>query len=159
MTPSHDVPLVRATDPEKLSALPNPPALPETRETSEEPALPARWARLRLPLGAAALALFSFWLGARLGPLTGASAGSGLTEGTWLPTPVPAAVYVGGAVRHPGLYPLRPDGRLAGLIAQAGGPSGDADLARLNLATSPHDGDTVTVPRRHTKGCAGRSAY
>jgi len=146
MTPSHRAPLVEQ----------EPPATEEPATVVGQSARPPRRARLRLPLGAAGLALFSFWLGARLGPLTSASAGDGLTRGTWLPSPAPAAVYVTGAVRHPGLYPLGRNGRLAGLIAQAGGPSRDADLARLDLAASPHDGDTVTVPRRHTKGCASR---
>ncbi len=146
MTHTHRAPFVA----------PEPPAAGDASLAMEQPTRPSRWTRLRLPIGAAGLVLFSFWLGARLGPLTGASAEGGLTGGTWLPTPVPAAVYVGGAVRHPGLYPLGANARIANVIARAGGPSGDADLTRLNLAASPHDGDTITVPHRRAKGCAGR---
>jgi competence protein ComEA len=111
--------------------------------------------RWRLALGGSALALFSFWLGARLGPLTVFSTAGGLSQGTWLPPPIPAEAYIGGAVARPGLYPIGQDARLAGLLREAGGPARNADLAHVNLAARVHDGETVAVPSRHGKGCAG----
>src|SRR5439155_11438985 len=94
-------------------------------EAQPGPAPPPR-SRLRLALGGMALALFFFWLGARLGPLTIFDTGNGLSQGTWLPTPAPAEAYIGGAVAHPGLYPVGPNVRLAGLLRQAGGPARNA---------------------------------
>ena len=123
-------------------------------EAPSAPASPRRF-RWRLALGGVALALFCFWLGARLGPLTVFDSGNGLSQGTWLPTPVPAAAYIGGAVAHPGLYPVGPNARLAGLLREAGGPARNADLAHINLAAPVHDGETITVPKRHGTGCLG----
>src|SRR5437763_982523 len=123
----------------------------------EGPAAPAspRRSRWRLALAGVALALFVFWLGARLGPLTVFGTGGVLSQGTWLPTPAPAEAYIGGAVAHPGLYPVGPNVRLAGLLRQAGGPARNADLAHINLAAPVHNGETITVPRRHGKDCPG----
>jgi hypothetical protein len=111
--------------------------------------------RWRLVLGGAALALFFFGLGARLGPLTVFGTGGGLSQGTWLPTPVPAEAYIGGAVARPGLYPVGQSARLAGLLREAGGPVWNADLAHVDLAARVHDGETVAIPSRHGKGCPG----
>ena len=121
----------------------------------EKPGVPAasRRFRWRLALAGVALALFFFWLGARLGPLTVFGTAGGLSQGTWLPTPVPANAYVGGAVTHPGLYPVGPVTRLADLLREAGGPARNADLAHVDLAARVHDGETVAVPSRHGKGC------
>ena len=124
---------------------------PEAPTTSAPP----RWSPWRLALGGVALALFFFWLGARLGPLTVFGTGGGLSQGTWLPTPVPAEAYIGGAVTHPGLYPVGQNTRLAGLLREAGGPACNADLAHVNLAAPVHDGETLAVPSRHGKGCPG----
>ena len=123
----------------------------------EKPVAPAtpcrvRWRRV---LAGVALASFFFWLGARLGPLTVVGTGGGLSQGTWLPTPVPAEAYIGGAVTHPGLYPVGRNARLAGLLREAGGPACNADLAHVNLAARIHDGETLVVPSRHGKGCPG----
>jgi competence protein ComEA len=124
-------------------------------EAPVPPASPRR-IRWRLALIGVALALFFFWLGARLGPLTIFGTGGGLSQGTWLPTPVPAEAYIGGAVAHPGLYPVGQNARLAGLLREAGGPARDADLAHVNLAARVHDGETLAVPSRQGKGCPGR---
>src|SRR5918912_1904016 len=75
-------------------------------EESGPPAAPCRF-RWRLALAGVALALFFFWLGARLGPLTVFGTAGGLSQGTWLPTPVPAEAYIGGAVGNPGVFPVR----------------------------------------------------
>ena len=123
----------------------------------ENPVAPAgqRRFRWRRALAGVALAIFFFWLGARLGPLTVVGTGGGLSQGTWLPTPVPAEAYIGGAVTHPGLYPVGQNARLAGLLRAAGGPACNADLAHVNLAARVHDGETLAVPSRHGKGCPG----
>jgi competence protein ComEA len=123
----------------------------------EKPGAPAasRRFRWRLALAGVALALFFFWLGARLGPLTVFGTAGGLSQGTWLPTPVPAEAYIGGAVTHPGLYPVGQTTRLADLVREAGGPARNADLTHVNLAARVHDGETFAVPGRYGKGCPG----
>ena len=123
-------------------------------ERPDVPTAPRRF-RWRLALAGVALALFFFWLGARLGPLTVFGTVGGLSQGTWLPTPVPAEAYIGGAVTHPGLYPVGPTTRLADLLREAGGPARDADLTHVNLAARVRDGETFAVPGRHGKGCSG----
>lgn len=55
-------------------------------------------------------------------------------------------VYVAGAVKRPGLYHLRPGDRVAQALALAGGFTGSADAAAVNLAQRAGDGDEVYVP-------------
>jgi competence protein ComEA len=55
-------------------------------------------------------------------------------------------VYVAGAVRHPGLYRLRPGDRNARAVALAGGLTPAADAAAVNLAQRANDGDEIDVP-------------
>jgi len=62
------------------------------------------------------------------------------------PTPGPLRVDVAGAVRAPGVYNLPATSILADAIAAAGGPSGDADLDRVNKAVPLQDGMQVYVP-------------
>jgi competence protein ComEA len=66
-----------------------------------------------------------------------------------------AVVHVVGAVRRPGLYRLGQGSRIADAIARAGGATGKADLAQVNLAAPLADGEQVVVPRR---GAAGAPA-
>jgi len=135
--------------------MPMPSTAPPPSDDATTPAVsPGRWTRTRLALGGAALLVFGFWLGGRLGPLAVLGSGDPLTGGTWLPTPVPAEAYIGGAVARPGLYPLVPNARLAALLQQAGGPSRDADLARLDPARPVHDGETIAIPHRRHGACA-----
>jgi len=63
-------------------------------------------------------------------------------------------VDVVGAVRRPGLYRLEQGTRIADAIARAGGASGKADLAQVNLAAPLADGEQVVVPRRGPPGAA-----
>lgn len=68
-------------------------------------------------------------------------------------TPVPDAspavvvVHVVGAVAAPGVVRLPAGSRVVDALSAAGGATGDADLARLNLARVLVDGEQVVVPR------------
>lgn len=66
------------------------------------------------------------------------------------PTPVAPniAVHVNGEVLQPGLYQLPPGARVNDAIRVAGGPTGDADIQRLNLAARLTDGQQIGVPRK-----------
>jgi competence protein ComEA len=56
-------------------------------------------------------------------------------------------VHVLGAVAHAGVVTVPGGGRVADALDAAGGASGDADLARLNLARPLVDGERLYVPR------------
>ena len=56
-------------------------------------------------------------------------------------------VHVAGRVRRPGLYRLTAGSRVAAALNRAGGPTGGADLAAINLAAKIQDGQQVLVPR------------
>jgi competence protein ComEA len=73
-------------------------------------------------------------------PKPSASAGSASADGFY--------VHIAGAVNRPGLYRLPPGARVDDAIRAAGGPTADADLNALNLATKVKDGDKVLVPKR-----------
>ncbi len=93
--------------------------------------------------------------------------GAGTTTVAPLPPPpaegasvtgLPAArvvVDVVGAVRRPGLYRLEQGSRIADAVARAGGATGKADLALVNLAAPLADGEQVVVPKRGAPGAAG----
>ncbi len=61
--------------------------------------------------------------------------------------PTDIRVYVAGAVKNPGVYPLADGDRWIDALEAAGGPLEDADLARVNLARRARDEDQVSVPR------------
>jgi competence protein ComEA len=69
-------------------------------------------------------------------------------------------VHVVGAVRRPGLFRLREGARVADAVARAGGATGKAYLAGLNLAAPLVDGIQVVVPTKAAAvvGGAGPSA-
>jgi competence protein ComEA len=93
--------------------------------------------------------------------------GAGTTTVAPLPLPppetagvtgLPAArvvVDVVGAVRRPGLYRLEQGSRIADAVARAGGATGKADLAQVNLAAPLADGEQVVVPKRGAAGAVG----
>ncbi|WP_267424673.1 MULTISPECIES: helix-hairpin-helix domain-containing protein, partial [unclassified Curtobacterium] len=56
-------------------------------------------------------------------------------------------VHVLGAVAHAGVVTVPGGGRVTDALEAAGGASGDADLARLNLARPLVDGERLYVPR------------
>ncbi|MBA2506631.1 MAG: helix-hairpin-helix domain-containing protein [Thermoleophilaceae bacterium] len=60
----------------------------------------------------------------------------------------PAYVSVAGEVRRPGLVRVRSGARVGMAVRQAGGITGRADLAGVNLAARVKDGQQVVVPRR-----------
>jgi len=63
-------------------------------------------------------------------------------------------VDVVGAVRQPGLYRLPQGSRIADAVARAGGATGKAELAQVNLAAPLADGEQVVVPKRGAPGTA-----
>ncbi len=67
-------------------------------------------------------------------------------------------IYVSGAVEAPAVYMLGADDRVEDAVRAAGGPSDDADLEAINLASKLRDGDHLVVPRqgqRLTIGAVG----
>jgi competence protein ComEA len=62
------------------------------------------------------------------------------------PTPDPIVVFVGGAVKRPGVYKLPYNARLVDAVQQAGGFLIDADFSQLNLAKKLADGEQIVVP-------------
>ena len=64
------------------------------------------------------------------------------------PTARPLRVYVSGAVQHPDVYTLPPDSIVKDAMLAAGGPADDADLDRINLASSVADGQQIYVPKQ-----------
>jgi competence protein ComEA len=64
------------------------------------------------------------------------------------PTPRPLCVYVSGAVARPDVYELPHDSIVKDAIEAAGGPTGEADLNRINLARRVHDEEQIYVPQK-----------
>ena len=67
-------------------------------------------------------------------------------------------VHVAGAVGRPGLYRVPEGSRVAAAVDAAGGPSGRAELAGVNLAAPLQDGQQVVVPLRTRGGGGGAAA-
>lgn len=66
-----------------------------------------------------------------------------------------ATVHVCGAVRGPGVVKLPEGARVADAIDRAGGATGKADLAAVNLAACVIDGQQIFVPERGAAGAGG----
>jgi competence protein ComEA len=64
------------------------------------------------------------------------------------PTPRPLCVYVSGAVARPDVYELPPDSIVKDAVEAAGGPTGEADLNRINLARRVQDEEQIYVPQK-----------
>lgn len=62
--------------------------------------------------------------------------------------PTRIAVHVVGAVQQPGVYHFSAGARGDDALRAAGGPSGDADLRRVNLAATLFDGQQFVIPRK-----------
>ncbi|MBV8066822.1 MAG: ComEA family DNA-binding protein [Candidatus Eremiobacteraeota bacterium] len=116
--------------------------------------------RIALIAAAAALAAFALWHPARLpvsssivapsplqsSPSTEPSPGRHSRGARFSVTQEDLVVYVAGAVRKPGLYHLRAGDRNAKAVALAGGMTGVAEAAGVNLAQRAQDGDEIYVP-------------
>lgn len=74
--------------------------------------------------------------------VSGGGGGAGAATDGW------ATVQVVGEVRRPGVYRLRTEERVDDAVRRAGGATGRADLAGVNLAAKVEDGKQVLVPRR-----------
>jgi competence protein ComEA len=66
-------------------------------------------------------------------------------------------VDIEGAVRHPGVYNLKPDDRVEDAIKLAGGPLPEADLSKVSksLASRVTDEERILVPFISTVGSSG----
>lgn len=76
----------------------------------------------------------------------GVSPGRGPTSAASGSGAAVVVVHVVGEVRAPGLQRLAAGARVADALEAAGGPTGEADLARVNLARLLVDGEQVQVP-------------
>ncbi len=66
-------------------------------------------------------------------------------------------VYVTGAVRRPGVYPMDDGDRWIDALEAAGGATDDADLTAVDLARRARDEDTIVVPSLGQTTAAGAS--
>lgn len=66
-------------------------------------------------------------------------------------------VYVAGAVRNPGVYPMAEGDRWIDAVEAAGGGTEEADLTAINLARRIQDEDQIIVPRLAQGIVAGAS--
>lgn len=97
-------------------------------------------------------------------PVADGSPGSGSSaipaDGITLPEVVPSdeppqlRVYVAGAVRHPGVYPLAAGDRLVDVVEAAGGAAADADLDAVNLAMRVEDEGYYYIPAKAVQPAA-----
>jgi len=60
--------------------------------------------------------------------------------------PADIRVYISGAVRNPGVYPLKDGDRWIDALEVAGGPAESADLNAVNLSKRVQDEDQIFVP-------------
>lgn len=67
-------------------------------------------------------------------------------------------VYVSGAAQRPGVYPLKEGDRVEDALRAAGGPTDEADLAKVNLAALVRDELHVSIPARTTESFPAQSA-
>lgn len=84
------------------------------------------------------------WLRPAASPIILVTSTSSASDAT--ATPRPLRVYVSGAVRSPDVYTLPADSIVKDALIAAGGPTDDADLDRINLASPVSDGQHVYVP-------------
>ncbi len=71
---------------------------------------------------------------------------------------LPVGVYVAGAVNAPGVYFFGEGRRVVDALEAAGGPTGEADLDKLNLAAPLQDGVHIYVPRKGEEPSVGRGS-
>lgn len=61
------------------------------------------------------------------------------------------AVYICGAVKHPGVYRFSDSARVCDVIASAGGLTKKADTDAVNQARFVQDGEQIQIPRKSKK--------
>lgn len=67
-----------------------------------------------------------------------------------------AIVYISGAVKNPGLYPIETGTRFQEALEKAGGPTEDADLSKVNLAKNARMGcSSMSLIKREKSQSAG----
>jgi len=66
--------------------------------------------------------------------------------------PSEIVVHIEGAVNQPGVYTMPYGSRINDVLALAGGPTEEADLARINLAAFLADAQQVIIPRVREEG-------
>lgn len=81
-------------------------------------------------------------------PQTIASAEAAATAASASASPTEIAVYVCGAIRHPGVFRLGPGSRVVDAVNRAGGLRSDADAEAINLAEPLVDGMKIDVPKK-----------
>jgi competence protein ComEA len=113
------------------------------------PELPFELSRRRILLAVGCLALLLF-VGSKLlaRPQTSVALAPPAAPPAETVATTAVVVDVVGAVRKPGLYRLEQGARIADAVARAGGATGKADLALVNLAAPLADGEQVVVPKR-----------
>jgi competence protein ComEA len=77
-----------------------------------------------------------------------AGSAAGSAAGTSASPAADVVVYVCGAVRTPGIVRLPAGARVAEAVELAGGATGKAELAGVNLAAKVVDGQQIVVPER-----------
>ncbi|MDQ3161238.1 MAG: helix-hairpin-helix domain-containing protein [Actinomycetota bacterium] len=94
--------------------------------------------------------------------LAGAGASTPVVQPALMPEAAGVAprlvVHVTGAVARPGLYRLKEGSRVADAVARAGGATGKADTAAVNLAAPLADGIQVLMPSRVAGGAGAAAA-
>ena len=78
--------------------------------------------------------------------LPGTAQSTQVSLGGTVSAPTKIVVYITGAVVNPGVYPAASDHRLYDVLTLAGGPTDDADLARINLAARLTDAAHYKIP-------------
>ncbi len=105
------------------------------------------WSKLRIPLGGTLLGVLLVML---IVNVHGRLADETLIAIAPLASPTVGnvTVFVGGAVRQPGIYTLPQGERIEAALAAAGGLADDADPEGLNCALRLRDEAQIIVPRR-----------
>lgn len=67
-------------------------------------------------------------------------------------------MYISGAVKNPGLYPIETGTRFQEALEKAGGPTEEADLSKVNLAKKCKDGMQLNVPYKKEKKASRQMA-
>lgn len=68
------------------------------------------------------------------------------------------AVYICGAVKHPGVYYFSPEARVCDAVLAAGGFTKKADIQAVNQARVLADGEQITIPDRMSSRRKGRGS-